>query len=936
MTDTSIKELESCQDTNITCSTEPLLDKSEIKNVETSRLNDRHYRECVVKRGLNPEWIAMNARSMDAAYASERLGYSAKSDGIWLEGFNGFGQFRPNKPWKNEGDKKAPKYRTATGEEYDAMLPKHPTNKQYWTDYVALRELAWKINGHPCLPVTEGMFKAICACSNDIPCVALAGVEQGLTSAKLDPQGRRYLVETLERLAREGFGFIIIFDADSQTNENVNNAQYKLAKQLDKFKVPVYISSGWDIELGKGMDDYIKNNGIEQFKREVMGKVVDLSTWEKQFKKDETDKKLPPKAIACELAEKFRNLWKYDLEQQTWRRYNGKVWEAIDSIVFKTEVYLQLKTMSNAECNYSSYVENVIYFLQLELLQKEWNSFDRSKWIAFSDYVLEVETGKKHEHSPGFMFTSHLSHKCPKLAWEKGGDILELSRLHAPNFYAYAMYAQNGDAIKVLKMLAFINGTLTYQFSALQMFMLLLGAPGAGKGSFVRILETSVGKGNHTSAKLHRLGDDNVIAAIIDKQLVICPDEKKQSTDISGLLSLTGGDSIPYRQIYKPASSSKFPGSLVVVANNNPFIGDTTGVDRRISLLQFDNPIPVRDSGMEQKMQEEVGILISLALSMDCVQVKNLIAGVDSGYSPDIKRLTWLHKTDNDSVAMFVEEMLVPAPQNEYVMLGGKGDDAKSLYGAYLKMCEENDGRSNYTRNNFKKHLIEICHEIGWVQVRETRCGPGFRVYGVRLRTENDNSPRVSDWFGSTDGQCRECKSSVDVSVDLKPLQDKESVDSVDNSLPKVNSENSKQPMQVDESENPSGDSKTYTASQAIQDKDLKTTPVSTPTYTPTLGEQIIQTFDNTSALGKIILDAADTLELDAFIATCTPEQIKKIKSAAKLVWRPGCNSFGEYRGEKCELMEFGTTKRTWKVRPVSGSETISVSVYDVAPWLGV
>jgi putative DNA primase/helicase len=936
MTDTSIKELESCQDANLTCSNEPLLDKSEIKNVETSRLNDRHYRECVVKRALNPEWIAMNARSMDASVASERLGYKAKSDGIWLEGTNGFGQFRPNKPWRNEGDKKAPKYRTATGEEYDAMLPIHPTNKQYWLDYVALRELAWKINGHPCLPVTEGMFKAICACSNDIPCVALAGVEQGLTSAKLDPQGRRYLVETLERLAREGFGFIIIFDADSQTNENVNNAQYKLAKQLDKFKVPVYISSGWDIELGKGMDDYIKNNGIEQFKREVMGKVVDLSTWEKQFKKDETDKKLPPKAIACELALEYRTKRKYDLEQQTWRRYNGKVWEAIHDKVFTAEVYLQLKTMSNAECNYSSYVENVLYFLQLELLEKEWHSFDRSKWIAFSDYVLEVETGKKHEHSPGFMFTSMLSHQCPKVAWEKGGDILELSRLHAPNFYAYAIYAQNGDVMKVLKMLAFINGTLTYQFSEEQMFMLLLGAPGAGKGTFVRILETAVGKGNHASAKLHRLGDDNVIAAIIDKQLVICPDEKKQNSDISGLLSLTGGDSIPYRQIYKPASSSKFNGSVVVVANNNPFVGDTTGVDRRISLLQFDNPIPVRDSGMEQKMQLEVGILISLALSMDCVQVKNLIAGVDSGYSPDIKRLTWLHKTDNDSVAMFVEEMLVPAPQNEYVMLGGKGDDAKSLYGAYLKMCEENNARSTYTKNNFRNHLLEICREVGWLKVRESRCGTGWRVYGVRLRTENDNSPRVSDWFGSTNSQCRECNISVDSSVDLKPLQDKESVDSVDNSLPKVDSENSKQPMQVDSSLKLHSDSKTYTASQPIQDKDLKATPVSTPAYTPTLAEQIMQVFNDAPALGKLILSVADTLELDAFVVTCTPEQVKKIKSAAKLVWRPGCDSFGEYKGEKCELFEFGTTKRTWKVRLVSGSETISVSVYDVAPWLGI
>ncbi len=31
------------------------------------------------------------------------------------------------------------------------------------------------------------------------------------------------------------------------------------------------------------MDDYIQNHGADRFKRQVMGKVVDLAAWEKQF-----------------------------------------------------------------------------------------------------------------------------------------------------------------------------------------------------------------------------------------------------------------------------------------------------------------------------------------------------------------------------------------------------------------------------------------------------------------------------------------------------------------------------------------------------------------------------------------------------------------------------------------------------------------------------
>lgn len=957
----------------------------------THNLNPKHYEQCTVTRGLPPEWIAVNVRSMNKKEATERLGYPAKSDGMFLEGYNGFGQYKPDKPWKaeNDTDKKAAKYRTAINEEYDAMLPKHPTNKQYWTDYIALQELAWKIDGHPYLLITEGLFKAIMACFCALPCIALAGVEQGLTPSDKDPQGKRYLVETLELLARQGFGFIIIFDADSATNINVGLAQYKLAKQLEKFKVPVYISSGWDISLGKGMDDYIQKNGIDQFKREVMGKIVDLSSWEKQFvEKLNAQKQLPPSKSALELAKKYKHLWKHDLEQQTWRRYNDKVWEAVADKVFEREVYTDLKLMPQVEFKHHSYIKNVLEFLHLELMERKWISFERSQWIAFNDCVLEVATGKKHNHAPGFMFTSNLTHNCPTLDWEKGGDILALCRLHAPSFFAYAMYAQNGDALKVLKLLAFLNGTLTYRFAQLQMFMLILGAPGAGKGTFVRILETAVGVSNFTSAKLHHLGEHNVIASLIDKQLVICPDEKKQNSDISGILSLTGGDTIPYRQIYKPMSSAKFHGSVVVVANKNPFVGDTIGIDRRLSLLQFDKPFVTQDPELEEAMQAEVGVLISLALAMEETQVNNLIRGREEGFIPDFKRQTWLHKTENDSLAYFVEERLAPATSKEYVFLGVKnGSPDTTLFGAYLKLCEDNNNGKTYTANNFSGHLLEICSELGW-QVEHKRHGGGWVIKGVRLRSECDDCPRISDFLASGQTiqayQCRECSTSVPSSVDLKAAQGKESVGSVPSNPPHQENNFHEQPpadtsedkqfrepprQETKQENNNNIDDETgkiaYTTTPPASSKPSSPTLGGTPAYTkegePTLkptepvGEQpaqnnqnvgdkqknpsltqlITQNWDNKAVLGEIVLKIADTIDLDALVANFDANQIKHIKSAAKSAWRPNPASSAEYRGEKCELMKYGNDKK-WKVLLVSGTEVINVSGNEVYPWLGI
>jgi putative DNA primase/helicase len=47
------------------------------------------------------------------------------------------------------------------------------------------------------------------------------GLSMGLTAKASDVQGQRYLVPALESYARDGFGFIISFDADAATNPSL-------------------------------------------------------------------------------------------------------------------------------------------------------------------------------------------------------------------------------------------------------------------------------------------------------------------------------------------------------------------------------------------------------------------------------------------------------------------------------------------------------------------------------------------------------------------------------------------------------------------------------------------------------------------------------------------------------------------------------------------
>ncbi|BDA71765.1 hypothetical protein CAL7716_059310 [Calothrix sp. PCC 7716] len=909
-------------------------------------LNQKHRAELTEKRGLSEKWCEVNCRSVTAQEASELLGYKAQSDGIWLEGANFQGQFKPNKPWKSEEDKKAPKYRSPSCE-YDVMLPIHPEIQNYWTDLEALKQRCYVIDGHPLLVLSESLFRGIAGCSNDIPTIGLIGVENGLTPGAADPQGKRYLVPGLEKFARAGFGFIHAMDADSTTNNNVVMAQIKLAHQLKKFDIPQYSVTGlWSIDDGKGMDDYIQKNGADKFRREVLAKAISVEEWEKQFAPQEgtSDKKLSPRLCAQKLIENYRPSWKYDLERQTWRRWNARVWEACEDEVFVQTVYHSVEALKNPDYKNFGYVENVVKFLKYELLARKWVMFDRMEWIAFCDCVYEVKTGKTHKHTPDFGFISCLEHNFPLLiAVDSTTQLLEQLRINVPTFYSWAMHSQNGDPLKVLKLLAIVNGVIKFRFYDLQKFVHLCGVPGSGKGTFARLLESVVGKQNYASARLSKLGDDNVIGAVIDKQLVICPDEKKTMGDyISTLLNFTGDDNIPYRQIYKPQASGKFYGAIVVISNNPLFVGDVTGIDRRLCLVTFDKPLVERDSKVEARMQQEVAQLTALALAMDDTQVKDLINGAGEGFIPDFRRQSWLHKTENDTIALFMEEMLTSGSEDSFILVGNKNSGSETLYGAYVQFCENNNSKTLFTANNFRNHLLELCREIGW-KVRETRQRNNeYRIYGVRLRLLEETAPRVSEVFM---GIQEECVTVCNPTVNLKVLQNKECVKCVE-CVPLSSREKDSSPtdpslqdsddsgtQQTDLKKNYSDDPPQKATHSHNSDTERLTGFTHPPTSQLQLLHMMLAVWENIASLGELVLKAPEH-ELIATAKHCTPEQIAHIKKAALSVWRPGLNRDVDFCGERCEVWAAGQG-RDVDIKTPSGARLL-VKLGSLRPWLGI
>lgn len=729
-------------------------DNSEVKKelsdvLDTTCVNEfiKDFEELRVKRDMRSEWACSNVKRATAEQATKLLGYPAKSDGLWIEGYGGQGQFKPDEPWEIKGSK--PKYLTPKGE-YSAIFPTHPQlGEEIWTNTEVLKECCVYFDGDSTayIVITEGGFKAIAGCSFGIATIGLLGVWMGLTPSG---QRNRHLLPILQEYAQSGFGFIIAFDADCATNKKVVDAQTELAHALTLTGSPVRVATGlWTVEQGKGMDDFIKEHGAWKFTDEVLAKA---QLWEKQFSKTEVNRKLKksPIELGQMLAEDFRTEWSYHHEQQTWRSYNGKTWDKLAPDLFESLVYQQIKG-KEIELKSPLQVTGAVATLKNELIIPEWKPLDRRRFIAFDNLVYDSYEKKTEEYKPGFRLTSKLPYPYQEI--DVKGSIIDALKENCPNIYAYMNRAMDGDSTRIKLLLAIINAVIKFRFFEFQKFVYLIGKSGAGKGTFVRLLTKVVGEVNSHGGKAANLTKAHYIAAWIDKQLVTFPDERKKIS-VDGLLELTGGDKIEYRDLYKSAASSYFYGTIVITANNPIFIGDTTGIDRRQVLVHFNTTIPKeeRSSKIEELYDAEISALISVVLSMADDEVESIIKGEGDAEIPAFKLQEWLVKVQNDSLAAFIDERIIFERGKSFETYIGDGNLEKphykeTLFGSYKEFIKYSGGEAKKL-HNFSEALISLMSDVlGWDVKKAKRKSKGVPLVGeIRLRVDgfDDEIPPLS------------------------------------------------------------------------------------------------------------------------------------------------------------------------------------------------
>ena len=729
----------------------------------------------IAGRGLLNPWARACCVTASIAQASLYLGYSVKSAGILFMGQNGQKQYRPDIEEKRPGKKKPLKYLSPSGE-FDAFIPPSPDNPLYW-EIEALKREAFYINDVPYILLTEGVFKALAGCSNGIPTISLLGVEQGLTGKARDPENQRFLVPALRRLAEAGFGFIIAFDADALTNSNICAAERKLAKQLAKFNVPVRSVTGcWEAgpkDEFKGMDDFIQHKGIEEF-RAILTKAKLFGEKEGNAEGEKKEKEITPQTIGDELAENLRDQLLYSSSHKSWMKYSLEfpgIWTRVAEDYVRHLVHnlcRARRVMPN-----DNFIKNVLGWLQRTLFEFKWLERPSNELLPFQDGVLEVENNKWHEHSPGFRMTWVLPHKYKGSAVNAGWSKIE----------NWLNQATKGDKHMKDILLAFCAATLRGK-AELQKCLLGTGYGGTGKGTLTQLITMVVGEENVWVGKLEDLTKQDKVAELQTKRLAIFDDQEKYTGNLSNFRSMTGGALISGRHLYERSVTFRFPGLVLITANQPCFPASALSwLKRRIIQQEFAYTPTKRNRNLVREFEPEISAFTKYLLSIPVSEIEQILDPEDQS----INSTFWEDRVRADPMAAWLNELVIHDADAKTAVGADKNEwkdktyipTSSTLFGSYSHYCT-GGGYSAKGKNNFSADLVELCREVlGWKDVSKERAAAGAVIKGLRLRTDTDKGiVTVEETLEQKNVDLS--LHSADLSVDLEPLPHKDCVDHVD------------------------------------------------------------------------------------------------------------------------------------------------------------
>lgn len=733
---------------------------------EKHHLNQRDYNKHVIERGIEEDWVKANCRSVDTKgaadwlYGNEKLAKDIPYTGIIIEGANGQGQYRPDTAYRTKSmtkKDKVLKYHSRPREEYDIMLPIHPDDKYFWDFSEEIKQnYCYTIQGNPYLILTEGLFKAMVGMINGFATVAVKGVEMGLTPKSADPQERRYVVNGLEELCKEGFGFIIAFDADLAQKEGVRDALHTLGFKLSKL-TSVLICGGWDEADGKGMDDFIKNKGIEEF-RECLQRSITFENWDKAYKKAQSEAKAEKErgtqgAIVDELITQNRNTLKYHAKHKEWYQYEAElkgVWSPIDEQDVLAICYQECKKQKGVHAT-NGLTVSVRNTLRHELRESKW--IINPDYICLEDCVVNIHTLKPESHSPGFRFLNQRPYK-----WSD-------RELGIKPIEEFLLFANWGHSDRVQLFRAAFKATITARGASkgIHRFIEMVGSGGSGKGTILSLLTELVGKEATITTDFTQLQNNRFETAnIYGKLALIISDAEQYSGDMSTFKAVTGGDNLRNeKKGIQQGEPIRFDGLAWVAANSAIASKEyTSGMfRRRIPVPMTRSVKPEDQKDLQSKFRPHLASFLEWVLQMSDDEMTSYLKNTQK-MIPSLNEFSEENLLATNPFAAWLQENVIYSP-NVVSRVGNKNSSAEDfLFPNYCLWAEAN-GYKPVSMKKFSETVVDLVQNQLRLSssIYKGKDRKGAYITELMLRRPGDNYTPLP--FGDVDKSAEEIMSEL-------------------------------------------------------------------------------------------------------------------------------------------------------------------------------
>ncbi|MFF4363685.1 phage/plasmid primase, P4 family [Streptomyces sp. NPDC001604] len=153
-----------------------------------------------------------------------------------------------------------------------------------------------------------------------------------------------------------------------------------------------------------------------------------------------------------------------------------------------------------------------------------------------------------------------------------------------------------------------------------QKILLIVGPTRSGKGTIARVLAGLVGEGNMAGPTLASLGSNFGLSPLLGKSLAVVADARLTGRDghqvVERLLTISGEDTIDVDRKFKDPWTGKLPTRLMILSNELPNFGDSSGViARRFVVLNMTvSWLGREDTALTDKLNAEMPGILNWAL----------------------------------------------------------------------------------------------------------------------------------------------------------------------------------------------------------------------------------------------------------------------------------------------------------------------------------